>query len=232
VLVIAFASTTAAAQAPSAATVLANVQQFYAKTKQLTATFRQTVTLATYNTSNTSDGHLWVLKPSDVRADYVVKRHGAVVITKSFVFDGATLWLVDHDNKQLVQMPAQSSALPAAVSFVTGGTALASQFAAVVVGSGKFGTKQTVVLRLTPKQPSAACKELFLVVEPADWHVKESIVINSNGDENHFWFFAPNLAATVKPSLFQVNPSALPTYKLVQPKQPVVAAPAAPSPSP
>lgn len=210
-------STTASAQSPTAATTLANVQQLYANADQFTAKFRQTVTNTTYGTVTASAGVLWVRKPSDVRADYSGKRSGSVVVTKSFVFDGKTLWLVDHINKQLVQLQAQSSAMPDAVSFVTGGSALSSKFAVAFDRSGKYGSQGTVVVRLTPNQPSAACKELFLVVEPTDWHVKKSIVISSSDEVSDFEFFAPDVTASVKASLFKVNPAALPGYKIVRP---------------
>jgi outer membrane lipoprotein carrier protein len=216
VLVMLLAAPVASAQAPSAATVLANVQQFYANTNQLTATFRQTVTNAAFNTSKASDGRLWVRKPSDFRWDYLEKRNGAVVVTKSFIFDGATLWLVDHANKQIVQSQTQSGVLPAAVSFLAGSGSLGSQFAVAINTSGTFGTKGTVVLELTPNQPSAQYKKLFFVIDQSDWHVKESIVIDSSGDTNRFSFYAPNLTSAVKATLFQVNPAALPKYKLTR----------------
>lgn len=216
-VILAVSNVSSAQSPPTAATVLANVQQFYANANQLTASFRQTVTKATWGTSQASDGRVWVVKPSDFRWDYMAKRQGSVIVTKSFMFDGTTFWFVDHLNKQIMQMQPQSSALPAALSFLTGGSALTSQFGAALDASGTYGTKGTVVLRLTPNQPSAAYKELVLVVEPSDWHVKESIVIASNGDENDFKFFAPDLTATVKPGWFQVNPSSLPTYRLVKP---------------
>ncbi len=56
VLVLVLATSVASAQSPSASTVLANVQQYYANTSQLTASFRQTVTNSTFNNSKTSDG--------------------------------------------------------------------------------------------------------------------------------------------------------------------------------
>lgn len=126
-------STTASAQPPTAAATFANVQQLYANAKHFTAKFRQTVTNTTFGTTTTSDGALWVHMPSDVRADYTVQKSGSAVVIKSFVFDGKTLWLVDHVNKQIVKIKPTSNVLPAAVSFVTGGGALASQFAAAFV---------------------------------------------------------------------------------------------------
>lgn len=215
VLVLLLAAPIASAQSPSATTVLANVQQFYANANQLTASFRQTVTQATFDQTKTSDGRLWVLKPASFRWDYLEKRNGTVAVTKSFIFDGTTLWIVNHPNKQILQAQTQG-VLPAAVSFLTGGGSLASQFAVAINTSGTFGAKGTVVLELTPRQPSAAYKQLFFVIDPGDWHVKESIVIDSSGDTNRFTFYRPNLTTPVSSTLFQVNPAALPTYQLIK----------------
>jgi outer membrane lipoprotein carrier protein len=220
VLVVMLAAPVASAQSPSAATVLANVQHYYASADQLTASFRQTVTYATFDRTKVSDGRLWVLKPSDFRWDYLEKRNGSVSVTKTFVFDGTTLSIVNHPNKQIMQSQASSGVLPAAVSFLTGGAALTSQFAVALNTSGTYGTKGTVVLELTPRQPSAQYTQLFFVIDPGDWHVKESIVIDSSGDTNDFSFYAPDLTTPVKASLFQVNPAALPTYKVLQVNQP------------
>jgi outer membrane lipoprotein-sorting protein len=126
---------------PSAATVQSNVQRYYANAHQLTALFRQTVTIATFRTSKVSDGQLCVMKPSDFRFDYMKK-------------------------------------------------------------------------------------QLFFVVDPYDWCVKASIVIDSDGNKNQFNFFTPDLATTITASWFQVNPSSLPTYKLLQ----LQSTPAAPAP--
>ena len=198
--------------APDATTVLAKVQQFYAKASHLTALFRQVVTNATFNTAKTSTGKLWVAKPSQFRWDYLERARGSVMLSKTFIFDGKTLWLVDHQNKQIFQNKMQGGVLPAAVSFLTGGTRLSEDFNVGLDTSGKYGS---TVLELTPKQPSAQYKQLFFVVEARDWHISESIVIDSNGDTNAFSFYSPDLGAPVKASWFKVNPASIPSYKLV-----------------
>jgi hypothetical protein len=47
--------------------------------------------------------------------------------SKTFAFDGTSLWMVDHQNMQIIQTPAQGVP-PAAVSFLTGGSSLGAQF--------------------------------------------------------------------------------------------------------
>ena len=191
--------------------MLGKVQQFYANANQLTARFQQVVTNATFNTTQTSSGKLWVSKPALFRWDY--QAHGMVI--RTFAFDGTTLWVVDHKNKQLLQNQTTGGALPAAISFLTGGTALATQFNIALSTSGNYGGGNATVLELTPKQPSAGYKQLFFVVDPSDWHIRESIVIDSSGDTNDFSFLSPDVKAPVKAAWFQVNPASLPTYKLV-----------------
>lgn len=220
VLAMTLAAPLASAQAPEPATVLANVHQFYADANQLTARFRQTVTNTTFQTSKTSDGRLWVRKPSELRWDYLERRNGAVTVVRTFIFNGQTFWLVNHTTRQIFQNQTQSSALPAAMSFLTGGAGLASQFAVALDTSGTYGTKGTLVLELTPRQPSAPYTHLFFVVDPGDWHVKESIVVDSSGDTNDLRLYTPDLATPVTPALFQVNPAALPTYTLTRIKPP------------
>ncbi len=200
---------------PSAGAVLANVQQFYANAHHLTAQFRQVVTNTTFNTSKASDGRLWVAKPVQFRWDYVAKKQRAVNVIKTFAFDGTTLWLVDHKNKQIFQNQVQNNVLPAAVSFLTGSSSLATQFDVALSTSAAFGGQGAIVLELTPKQPSAQYKQLFFVVDPSDWHISESVVIDSNGDTNDFKFYAPDLQSAVKAQWFRVTPSSLPGYKVI-----------------
>ena len=213
----------------NASTVLASVQHYYTSTNQLTAVFRQVVTNTTFGSTHSSDGKLWVAKPDKFRFDYMQKMGSTVNVAKTFAFDGTTLWYVDNANKQIYQQPAQGSPLPAAMSFVTNASALSTQFNVSINTSGKYGANGATVLELTPKQPSAQYKQIFFVVDPADWHVTESIVVDANGDTNDFKFYTPDPRAVVAPSLFQVNPTALPAYKVINNASSGSAPPATPA---
>lgn len=213
---IAFAGVASAQPAaPTPAAVLARVQQHYANTTQMTAKFKQVVTNATFATTKPSSGELWVAKPVKLRWDYVKTRRGKAGVARSFVFDGTTMWMVDHDNKQIVTSTAPNGPLPAAVSFLTGGN-LSSQFAVAFDASGTYAAKDATVLALTPRQPSAQYAKLYLVVDPIDARVTKSVVIDSNGNTNTFEFFAPKLSNTINTKLFQVHPPRLPRYRLVR----------------
>jgi outer membrane lipoprotein-sorting protein len=208
-----FVSTTAAAQpAPSAATVLANVQAFYASQHQMTAAFHQVVTQAAFGTTAVTDGSVRLAKPDRFRFDYLSKKN---IATKSFIFDGAVFWVIDVPNKQIFKNQVQTnSTLPASVSFLTGASNLATQFNVALNTSGKIGRASATVLELTPKQASAQFKQLFFVVDPATWTVTESIVIDSAGNTQDITFANPDFKSAIKPTLFQVSPN-VPGFKLV-----------------
>jgi outer membrane lipoprotein-sorting protein len=216
-LAIAMASTASAQPRPNAQTVLANVQKYYATPKQMTAQFRQEVTNATFGQTLKSDGTLYVEKPSNLRFEYSLKTSSGVKPDKTFVVNASTMWMVDHKNKKIIQSPVQGTVLPAAMSFLTGGASLTSEFNVAVDTSGKYGTAGMIVLALTPKKPSAQYKQVFFVVDPQNGHINESIVIAASGDTNDFHFYAPDLQTPLGAQLFTVNPKALPNYIVVQP---------------
>ena len=216
------AGTAAAAQAP--ATVNANdavqsVQKFYANIKQVKAKFRQTVKNATFGTEKDSDGVVWLAKPGKMRWDYEEKKGKDVVVKKSFISNGKTLFVVEHDNKQVMKKNLQQDLMPVAVSFLYGSGDLGKEFNAAIDTSGTYGTKGDVVLKLTPKQPSAQYKNLFLVVNATDYHVKESIIIDSSNNVNHFRFFEPDFDSPIKDSWFEFNPASVPSYRVIDADQ-------------
>lgn len=193
---------TAAAQ-PAA---LGKLQNYYAQQTQLTTDFTQTVKHASFGTTQTSSGRMWAAKPSSFRADYY--QRGTTKVDKSFIYNGTTLWVINHQNKQVLQSPAQASAIPGALSFITGGASLTTQFNVALDPSGN--------LELTPKQPSAQYAKIVFVVA-ASGEVIESTVYDPNGDTNDFVFKNASTTAPVKASWFQFSPSSLPTYQVVTP---------------
>jgi outer membrane lipoprotein carrier protein len=182
------------------------VQKFYQDTPQFTATFRQTTVLGTFGRTQINDGMVYLKKPGKMRWDYTNKRNKKLV-SKSQMSDGNTIWVVLVQDKQYFQQSIKDSALPVAVTFLTGKGDLKKEFNAALDTSGKFGTTADKVLHLTPKKPSAQFKDLYLVVDPKDNRVKQSVVINAGGDVNKFQFFAPDTRKQVADTWFVFNPN-------------------------
>lgn len=213
----------AAAGVPSTATeVVDRVQQFYAGIKQVTAQFRQAVTNNTFGSTKTSDGKVLIMKPGKMRWDYYEKKKDPadpgkeiVEVRKSFISNGSYLYVVEHDNKQVVKKNLQQDLMPVAVSFLYGKGDLRAEFNAEIDKTGKYGEKDDIVLRLTPKQPSAQYKHLYLVVSPKDFHVSQSVIVDSSSNVNHFRFFAPDFEKPIKDSLFEFDERSVKNYRVI-----------------
>jgi outer membrane lipoprotein carrier protein len=215
-------SAAAQATAPAAvtaATAVQDIQKFYAGINQVTAQFRQSVQNATFGTSKDSDGSVWLLKPGKMRWDYTEAKKGTTVVKKSFISNGTKLYVVEHDNKQVMKKDLKSDLLPVAVTFLYGTGDLAKEFNAELDKSGTYGTKGDVVVKLSPKQPSAQYKNLILVADPTNFHVKESIIIDSSNNVNHFRFFSPDFTKPVKPEWFEFNEKSVPSYRIIDADQ-------------
>jgi outer membrane lipoprotein carrier protein len=210
---------TAAANSATAAEHVDKVQKFYSSVNQVSALFRQTVTYSTFGTTKSSDGQLWIQKPGKMRWDYKETKKGVVTVKKSFISNGSYLYMVEHDNKQVVKKNLANDLMPVAVSFLYGKGDLKAEFNADLDKSGKFGTKEDIVLKLTPKKPSAQYKSLTLVVATSDFHVTQSIIVDSSDNVNHFKFFAPDFKAAVDARWFEFDEKSVKNYRIVDADQ-------------
>lgn len=213
------APTATAATPASANEVVDNVQKFYASIKQVSAQFRQAVTYDTFGSTKTSDGTVFIQKPGKMRWDYLEKKKTKTVVKKSFISNGSYLYMVEHDNKQVMKKNLAQDLMPVAVSFLYGKGDLKAEFTSELDKTGKYGSKQDLVLKMTPNKPSAQYKNLYLVVSPKDFHVTQSVIIDSANNVNHFRFFAPDFQKPIKDSWFEFDERSVKNYRIVDADQ-------------
>jgi outer membrane lipoprotein carrier protein len=204
-----------AAGAITASEAVDKVQEFYGRIKQVTASFRQAVTNDTFGSTKTSDGTVWIMKPGKMRWDYLEKKKDKVEVKKSFISNGSYLYVVEHDNKQVTKKNLSQDLMPVAVTFLYGKGDLKAEFTSELDTSNKYGGKDEIVLKLTPKQVSAQYKNLILVVSPTDFHVTQSIIIDSSNNVNHFRFFTPDFEKSIKDTWFEFNESSVKNYRII-----------------
>ena len=215
------ASAPAAGATATADDVVSHVQQFYAGINQVTAEFVQSVHNAEFGTDKTSKGTVWLMKPGLMRWDYLEAKGGVTKVKSSFIANGATLYVIEHQNKQIIKKNLQASVMPAAVSFLYGKGDLRAEFDAALDPKSGYGGAGDVVLKLTPKQPSAQYKNLYLVVDPQQFRVKESIVVDSSNNVNHFQFNSPDFKTAIEQTRFQFDERSLPSYQLIDGDKPI-----------
>jgi outer membrane lipoprotein carrier protein len=203
------------ATAPDANGVVDKIQGFYGNVKQVTASFRQAVTNDTFGSTKTSDGTVWIMKPGKMRWDYLEKKAQKTQVKKSFISNGDNLYLVEHDNMQVVKKNLKQDLMPVAVSFLYGKGDLKNEFNAALDTSNKYGAKDEIVLKLTPKKPSAQYKNLILVVNPTDYRVTQSVIIDSSNNINHFRFYSPNFEKPIDGKWFEFDEKSVKNYRIV-----------------
>jgi len=182
----------------------------------VTALFRQSVLNDTFGSTKTSDGTVWIMKPGKMRWDYVEKKkNNTAEVKKSFISNGTYLYVIEHDNKQVLKKNLERDLMPVAVSFLYGKGDLKAEFNPEIDTTGKYGEKGDIVLRLTPKQPSARYKSLYLVVSPKDFHVSQSVIVDSSNNVNHFRFFAPDFTKAIKDSYFEFDERSVKNYRVI-----------------
>ena len=166
----------------SADDVVTAVQKYYLGAEKLKADFKQTYTNTVFGKESVSQGKVMVKKPGKMRWDYTRPEK------KYFISDGTTLWVYEEAAKQVFKQSLKDQILPVAVTFLYGQGDLKKDFTAAL-DPGKYGGKGDLVLKLTPRQASAQYKTLWLVVDPADFHVEESVILEASGNVNHFLFY-------------------------------------------
>jgi len=162
---------------------------------------------------------VWLMKPGKMRWDYVEKKKDKVQVSKSFISNGKYLYVVEHGNKQVVKKNLENDLMPVAVTFLYGKGDLKAEFDAEIDKSGKYGAKGDIVLKMTPKKPSAQYKNLYLVVAPDNFRVKQSVIIDSSNNLNQFEFFKPDFEKEQKESIFEFDERSVKNYRIIDADQ-------------
>ncbi|MFM2152990.1 MAG: hypothetical protein RL199_1425 [Pseudomonadota bacterium] len=170
----------AAPKQADASKLLAKVQRFYDRTKDLTADVDQRYVYTSMGRTLTAAGSMQLKKPGFLRWEIVKPS------PKSYVIDGHSLYLYDaEENEVLVRRDFSADALSAAVTFLWGKGRLAQDFAASLVSRPDLGS---AVLELVPKKPASGFQKLYFAVEVKTGLVQKSVVVDPEGNENTLSF--------------------------------------------
>ncbi len=181
----------APAQDPAAVALVAKVQAFYDRTKDLTARFQQTYTYAGFGRKQVSAGRLSVKKPGMMRWDYETPEPKTVAVKGSRLVQ----W-EPAANQAYVDERFDSTALSAAVTFLVGKGDLAKEF---VPSLGKDGA-----LVLTPRTPDPRVASVTLTVN-ADGQVLGTRVLDGSGNVNELRFEDVKRNVGLKDAAFEVT---------------------------
>ncbi|MCA9713508.1 MAG: outer membrane lipoprotein carrier protein LolA [Myxococcales bacterium] len=168
----------------SASAVLAAVQSYYNGTQDLRASFEQIYTNVVYGSRKTSTGTLLLKRPGMMVWDY----DGAA--DADFYVDRESLWVVEHDTRQVVTSDAAANGnIAGAMKFLFGGEALVKDFRVRLASSAlvkRYGQDGHTVVELKPRAANPDYKTMLLVVDDRSGRVDAFVVRNQDNAVNHF----------------------------------------------
>lgn len=191
----------AAPTAPVAG-VLAKMQERYDKAADYRAKFTQKYTSAATGRERTSTGEVFIKKPGRMRFSY------ASPTRSMYLSNGTTFWVYEPESKQAFRQDLKTSQLPAAVAFLMGKGKLTDEFEASLAAKLPYGGPNDHKLQLKPKKAQSAYQAIYFVVDPVSFLVKQSILINAQGDVNAFSFTDAKVDTKVPDDTFKWSPPA------------------------
>ncbi len=200
--------------------IVGRVQKLYEGTADLHARFTQS--LQGVMGKRQASGEVWLKKPGKMRWDYEKPDK------KLFVADGTQLWVYEPEDEQVFRQSLGSSQLPAQVSFLFGKGRLLNDFdislmtdrearsaavtdrearSAAVIDQG-LGVAGDILLKLVPKVATTQYRYLAFVVDPKSFLVKETVVYDQQGGQNHLTFgnIEMNLKGGIDDGRFRFTP--------------------------
>jgi outer membrane lipoprotein carrier protein len=184
------------------ATVVDRMQKRYDQAKDFRAHFTQEYGRAVVGRTTVSTGEITFKKPGRMRWDYDKPE------PRMFLSNGQILWLYEPSEKQAFKQDLKTSQLPAALAFLMGKGRIADEFEVSFAKEAQPGRPGDYRLALTPKQPQSAYKSILFVVDPKEFLVRESVLVDSQGNTNHFIFETMAANTKVPDSLFKWSPPA------------------------
>jgi outer membrane lipoprotein carrier protein len=193
---------------PELRNTLERMQKRYDQAKDFKARFSQNYSRAAFGRATLSTGTLTFKKPGRMRWDYEKPE------PRMFLSNGQVLWLYEPTEKQAFKQDLKASQLPAALAFLMGKGKITDEFEVTLAKPPKDakeklpGRPEDIRLALSPKQPQSTYKSILFVVDPKEFLVRESVLVDAQGNSNHFVFDDLEVNAKVADSLFKWTPPA------------------------
>ncbi|HEX7506550.1 MAG TPA: outer membrane lipoprotein chaperone LolA [Polyangia bacterium] len=187
---------------PDLRTVLDRMQKRYDEARDFHARFSQNYSRAMVGRATLSTGTITFKKPGRMRWDYDKPE------PRMFLSNGQVLWLYEPTEKQAFKQDLKSSQLPAALAFLMGKGKITDEFDVAFAKDTKQGRPGDFCLALSPKQPQSAYKSILFIVDAKEFLVRESVLVDSQGNTNHFTFDGLEVNGKVADSVFKWTPPA------------------------
>jgi outer membrane lipoprotein carrier protein len=194
------AVTPAAAPRLELAAVIERMQKRYDQARSFRASFSQKYSRAVVGRMTVSTGEVAFKKPGRMRWDYRKPE------PRMFLSTGQFLWLYEPEEKQAFKQDLKSSQLPAALAFLMGKGKITDEFEVSFSSDMRYGGADDYRLQLGPRQPQSTYKTIIFVVDGKEFTVRESVLVDQQGNVNHFTFSELKINDKIPDALFKWTP--------------------------
>jgi outer membrane lipoprotein carrier protein len=187
---------------PALTEVVSRMQKAYEAATDYRASFTQKYTVAATGRERQLSGEVMIKKPGRMRWSYEKPA------PQMYLTTGQVLWVYEPEDRQAYRQDLKASQLPAAVSFLMGKGRLGEEFDISVAKQLPYGTPADHRLLLKPRKPQSTYKAIYFVVDPKTFLVRQSVLINEQGDVNAITFSDVKLNTKIPDSTFKFTPPA------------------------
>ncbi|AEI62205.1 LolA family protein [Corallococcus macrosporus] len=164
---------------PEVKSLVDRMQDFYEKTGDFRAGFRQDYKYKTFRRTQTSEGTVTYKKPGLMRWEYLKPS------PRTFVLAGNKVYAYDPAAQSLTVANVDTSQLSASVTFLFGKGKLADEFN---ITKGTCKDCKGTLLVLDPLKNEPRFRQVRLEVDPSTAQVLKSTVVDPDGSENAITF--------------------------------------------
>ncbi|MFU8805423.1 MAG: LolA family protein [Bradymonadaceae bacterium] len=186
----------------SAEDVARRINDFYKKTNDYQAAFKQTYTDIAAGDAKTSEGRVYFKTPGKMRWDYH-KVGEPSKRDKVLVSDGSVFWIYEFEFQQVFKQCLAESQLPTSLRFLMGQGDLLEEFDVELTARS---TAQRPELKLTPKVPTGQYRELRFILDPKSFQVTRTTIFDPYGNTNQIEFIRTQVNRNLPDSGFEFTP--------------------------
>jgi outer membrane lipoprotein carrier protein len=186
---------------PAVKRAVDQMQRFYEETKDYDAKFRQSYSYKNFAHKTEASGRVRFMKAgASMRWDYQKPSE------KIFVVAGNKVYAYDKEAKQLTISGMNTERLSASITFLWGQGKLEREFN--IAKATRVDLKDGIALELVPKLPDPRFQRIFFLLDPKSFAVKETVVVDPDGSENHMVFTDSKTNTGIGTDAFKLNPPA------------------------
>jgi outer membrane lipoprotein carrier protein len=177
--------------------LVAKMQERYDSAGDYRARFTQQYTYAATGRERTSTGEILIKKPGRMRWNYEKPEPSL------WLANGSVFVMYEPEAKQAFKQDLKASQLPAAVAFLMGKGKLTDEFEVSVAKELPYGNPDDHRLSLKPKRAQSTYRSIYFVVDPHTYLVRQSVLINAQGDINAITFSDVRLNTKIPDDTFR-----------------------------